>query len=257
LRLTPKAATVRRAVFQHSSASTNSGWCLHMNIFKTLWKAIYIALAMSGLRLDAGRVLVIWIPLLCWMAFQGYQAKQTGWLVEYAFTSYVYYYVGISLILGTRIKRIMVDKFGKKNAIKIYETICGLMFFHLGCGVGAAALHATGSIEIPTALKWGLAGWLAIAGFGVKFWSTWIVGVDTYYFRDLFLEKAHGEFTARGPYKWLANPMYGAGNLHLYCFALLTESEFGLWFALGCHVSIYAFYFIVEKPFIRRTYHPA
>ena len=163
-----------------------------MNIFKTLWKAIYIALAMSGLRLDAGRVLVIWIPLLCWMALLGYQAKQTGWLVEYAFTSYVYYYVGISLILGTRIKRIMLDKFGKKNAIKIYETICGLMFFHLGCGVGAAALHATGSIEIPTALKWGLAGWLAIAGFGVKFWSTWIVGVDTYYFRDLFLEKAHG-----------------------------------------------------------------
>jgi hypothetical protein len=51
--------------------------------------------------------------------------------------------------------------------------------------------------------------------------------------------------------------MYGAGNLHLYCFALFTESIFGLCFALGCHVSIYAFYFIVERPFIRRTYHPA
>ena len=234
-----------------------------MNIFKPMWKAIYIALAMSGLRLDAGRYLFAWIPLLgasAWLVYkaeQSYQAEQSGWLVEYAISAWAFYYVGISLILGTRIKRILLGKLGETNATKLYDTICGLMFFNLGCGVGAAALHAAGAMEIPPALKWGLAGLLALAGFGVKFWSTWIVGVDTYYFRDLFLEKAHGEFTAKGPYKWLANPMYGAGNLHLYCFALFTESIFGLCFALGCHVSIYAFYFIVERPFIRRTYHPA
>jgi len=151
----------------------------------------------------------------------------------------------------------MLIKLGETNATKLYDMICGLMFFNIGGGVGAAALEVTGAMQIPPALKWGLVGLLAVAGFGVKFWSTWIVSVDTYYFRDLFLDKAHGEFTAKGPYKWLANPMYGAGNLHLYCFALLTESEFGLWYALGCHVSIYAFYFIVEKPFIRRTYPPA
>ena len=57
--------------------------------------------------------------------------------------------------------------------------------------------------------------------------------------------------------KRLANPMYGVGNLHSYCPALLTGSLFGLWFALGCHLSIYAFYFFVERPFIRRTYQHA
>ena len=248
---------VRRAVFQHPSPGKSVSRDLPMNIFKPMWKAIYIALAMSGLRLDAGRYLYAWIPLLGASAWLVYQAEQSGWLVEYAISAWAFYYVGISLILGTRIKRILLGKLGETNATKLYDTFCGLMFFNLACGVGAAALHAAGAMEIPSALKWGLGCLLALAGFGVKFWSTWIVGVDTYYFRDLFFEKAHGEFTAKGPYKWLANPMYGAGNLHLYCFALFTESIFGLCFALGCHVSIYAFYFIVERPFIRRTYPPA
>jgi protein-S-isoprenylcysteine O-methyltransferase Ste14 len=80
------------------------------------------------------------------------------------------------------------------------------------------------------------------------------VGIDTYYFRDLLLQKTHGEYTAQGPYKWLANPMYGAGNLHLYGPALITGSLLGLSFAIACHIGIYAFYYIVERPFIRRTY---
>ena len=224
-----------------------------MNFFKTLWKAIDIALAMSGLRLDAGCFLFAWIPLLGASTWLVYQAEQAGWLVEFAIASWVFYYLGISLILGTRIKRVMLKKLGENNATRLYDTICGLMFFSLGLGVGAAA-YANGAIPLPAALKWGLFILVTVAGFGIKFWATWTVGVNTYYFRDLFLEKAHGNFTALGPYKWLANPMYGVGNLHLYCFALLTGSVFGLWFALGCHVSIYAFYFIVEKPFIRRTY---
>jgi len=254
LRLALKATILRRAVFQHPSPGKSVSRDLPMNIFKPMWKVIYIALAMSGLRLDAGRYLFAWVPLLGASAWLVYQSELSGWLIEYAICAWAFYYVGISLILGTRIKRMMLEKFGETTAIKLYDTICGLMFFNLGGGVGAAALQATGAMEISPTLKWGLTGLLALAGFGIKFWSTWIVGADTYYFRDLFLQKAHGEFTAKGPYKWLANPMYGAGNLHLYCFALLTGSEFGLWYALGCHVSIYAFYFIVEKPFIRRTY---
>ncbi|MBC8243663.1 MAG: hypothetical protein H8E20_04660 [Verrucomicrobia bacterium] len=228
-----------------------------MNLFKTVWKAIYIALAMSGLRLDARRFLFAWVPLLAGSVWLAYQADQAGLLVEFAVGAWVFYYVGISLILGTGVKRLMLHRLGKKNATQLYDTICGLMFFNLGCGVGAAALHVGETVALAAPLQWGLFWLCAIAGFGVKFWATWIVGVDTYYFRDLFLEQSHGEFSARGPYKWLANPMYGVGNLHLYCTALFTGSLFGLWFALACHASIYAFYLIVERPFIRRTYQPA
>ncbi|HJO09528.1 MAG TPA: methyltransferase, partial [Verrucomicrobiota bacterium] len=228
-----------------------------MNIFKTAWRAIDIALAMSGLRLDAGRFLFAWLPLLGASVWLAYRAEQSGCLVEHAFASWAFYYLGISLILGTRIKRVMLSLLGQTKATRVYDMICGLMFFNIGCGVGTAALYAPGAagfFQLYPLLKWGLVGLLVVAGFGIKIWSTWIVGIDTYFFRDLFLEQAHGEFTAKGPYKWLANPMYGVGNLHIYCFPLVTGSTFGLWFALGCHVSIYAFYFIVEKPFIRRAY---
>ena len=225
-----------------------------MNIFKNLWKTIDIALAMSGLRLDAGRYLFAWIPLLGASIWLVYQAEQSERLVEFAIGSWVFYYLGISLILGTRIKRVMLKKFGENNATKLYDMICGLMFFNIGLGVAAATLHAGPAIPMPPALRWSLFVLLTVAGFGIKFWATWIVGINTYYFRDLFLEKSHGEYTARGPYRWLSNPMYGVGNFHAYGPALITGSLLGLSFALACHIAIYAFYFIVEKPFIRRTY---
>jgi protein-S-isoprenylcysteine O-methyltransferase Ste14 len=148
----------------------------------------------------------------------------------------------------------MLEKFGENNATKLYDMICGLMFFNIGLGITATALHADAAIPMPPALRWSLFVLLTVAGFGIKFWATWIVGINTYYFRDLFLEKSHGEYTARGPYRRLANPMYGVGNFHAYGPALIMNSLTGLSFALACHIGIYAFYFIVEKPFIRRTY---
>ena len=52
----------------------------------------------------------------------------------------------------------------------------------------------------------------------------------------------------------MKNPMYGVGNLHAYAGALVLQSSWGLLFAAVCHASIFAFYRIVEYPFIRRTY---
>ncbi len=110
------------------------------------------------------------------------------------------------------------------------------------------------TLNIPKSLALTIAVPVFVVGFGVKYWATWIVGMDTYYYRDLFLEKAHGEFTAKGPYLKLANPMYGVGNWHGYAIALLAGSTAGLVFAAVCHLSIYGFYFIVEKPFIAELY---
>ena len=226
-----------------------------MNIFKTLWKTIDIALAMSGLRLDAGRFLFAWIPLLGASAWLAYQAEQHDYVIEFAIASWIFYYVGISVILGTGLKRFILKRLGEKFALKLYDMICGLMFFNIGLGVGVAALHQEGA-PLPAVLKWSLFVLLTVAGLGIKFWATWIVGVNTYYFRDLFLEKSHGHYTARGPYKWLANPMYGVGNFHAYGPALITGSLFGFWFALACHIGIYAFYLFIERLFIKRTYGP-
>ena len=96
-------------LFSPPSPGKKTGRESAMNILKTLWKAIDIFLAMSGLRLDAGRFLLAWIPLLGACVCLIYQAERHGCLVEFAIASWVFYYVGISLILGTRIKRLMND----------------------------------------------------------------------------------------------------------------------------------------------------
>ena len=224
------------------------------NIMTVGKKAINVALAMSGLRLDSGRYLLAWIPLLIASTWLFYQAQQSEYLVAYLISVWSFYYIGASLILGTPLNRIIIKKFGEKTATKFCDMIIGLMFVNIGLGVAAAALHTGASIPLPPALRWSLVVLLTVIGFAIKFWATWIVGIDTYYFRDLLLQKTHGEYTAQGPYKWLANPMYGAGNLHLYGPALITGSLLGLSFAIACHIGIYAFYYIVERPFIRRTY---
>ena len=148
-----------------------------MNIFKTFWKATNITLAMSGLRVDAGRFLLAWIPLLGMSVWLAYEAEQSGWHIEFAIGSWVFYYLGISLILGTRIKRVMLEKFGENNATKLYDMICGLMFFNIGLGVAAAALHAVAEIPLPPVLRWSLFVLLTVVGFGIKFWATWILSL--------------------------------------------------------------------------------
>ncbi|MBL59994.1 MAG: methyltransferase [Verrucomicrobiota bacterium] len=225
-----------------------------MNFLKALLKAIDVFVAMGGLRLDAGRMLIAWIPLIGLSSWLAYFVNQNEHHISFVAASWLFYYGGISLILGTRINHFMIRKLGEKKALALYDMICGLMFFNLGSGIGLAALHEAGSFELSSGLKWSLFALLTVVGFGIKFWATWIVGINTYYFRDLFLDRSHGEFTATGPYKFLPNPMYGIGNFHAYSAAIVTGSAFGLWYAVGCHIGIYSFYLFVEKPFIRRTY---
>ena len=225
-----------------------------MNFLTMLWKAINVFFAMNGLRLDSGRMLFAWIPLLGLSVWIAYYADENGHHVPFVIGTWLFYYGGISLILGTRIKHFMMRKLGEEKALAVYDMICGVMFFNLGSGIGLAALHEAEAFELGPVLKWGLFTLLTVVGFGIKFWATWIVGANTYYFRDLFLDRAHGDFTAAGPYKFLPNPMYGVGNFHAYCTAIVTGSAFGLWYAVACHIGIYGFYYIVEKPFIRRVY---
>ena len=79
----------------------------------------------------------------------------------------------------------MVKKFGETHALALYDMICGLMFFNIGTGISAAALHNTAAFELSLNLKWGLFALLSVVGFGIKFWATWIVGINPYYFLSL------------------------------------------------------------------------
>ena len=237
-----------------ASNDSESSDVLDSSLGGIIWKATSVAAGMAGIRLDAGRRLLIWLPAVFVVVMLGEMAIRNDLLLPYALATWAFYYLGIGIVLGTGVKRWMRDRWGEDRAWKIYEVICGIQFFTIGSGFAAAAMIGADTLNISNSMAFIIAVPVFVVGFGVKFWATWIVGMDTYYYRDLFLEKAHGEFTAKGPYQKLANPMYGVGNWHGYAVALLAGSTAGLVFAAVCHLSIYGFYFIVEKPFIVELY---
>ena len=91
-----------------------------------------------------------------------YFVDQNGYHIPYVFGTWIFYYLGISLILGTNIKKVMVKKFGETHALALYDMICGLMFFNIGTGISAAALYNTAAFELTLNLKWGLFALLSV-----------------------------------------------------------------------------------------------
>ena len=217
-------------------------------------KAIDVFLSMMGIRLDSGRLLFIWLPLIAVSLFITKFVLNQNYLLIYSILCWVFYYIGMTLILGTGIKRWMISKFGEDNAWKLFQIILGIMFFNVGSGMSAAALYDQEAFLISTQMIWILVAPMFLIGFGIKFWATWVIGIDVYYYKDLFHEKSHEEWTESGPYKWIKNPMYGVGYLHSYCLGIMFGSIFGLVYALICNVSIFIFYYLVELPFIKKTY---
>jgi hypothetical protein len=93
---------------------------------------------------------------------------------------------------------------------------------------------------------------IMIAGMIINIWSTLLIGVDIYYYKDLFLGKAIINFKKEGPYSLFSNPMYGPGQANGYGSALVCGSVAGLIFMFLNQVMMYIFYFVIEKPHIKR-----
>ena len=125
-----------------------------MTFLTTLWKAINVFFAMNGLRLDSVRMLIAWIPLLGLSLWIAYYADENDHHLPFVIGTWLFYYGGISLILGTNIKHFMMRKLGEEKALAVYDMICGVMFFNLGSGIGLAALHAHSRSPRHCAVPW-------------------------------------------------------------------------------------------------------
>lgn len=181
---------------------------------------------------------------------------QLSGVLIYFGASWIYYYIGNTLILTTNFRFKVIDYFGEETAYRLYEAVIGLMFANQALAFGAIVEETW--FGWPAIVKLDIVdeiGLLFIAiGFVVKTWATLIVGLDIYYYKDMFLSKVTGSFAVIGPYKLFDNPMYGIGNLQLYGFALFYLSLSGLFFAFIIHTSIYAFYYYAEKPAVVKLY---
>jgi hypothetical protein len=175
------------------------------------------------------------------------------------FTGSTIVYVGfIFTVLPERgLRLVMIEKFGEKKAYLYYEGFLAFAFFHNGVGLTFISQSSVGSgfFEIlpETAILF-LAAFLFILGLVTKVWSAYVVGIPVYYWKDMFLRRSVSEFVVTGPYKYFSNPMYGIGQLQVYAMAIYYNSSYGLIFGALNQGLIFLFYFLVEKPFIYKTY---
>jgi protein-S-isoprenylcysteine O-methyltransferase Ste14 len=213
--------------------------------------------AMAGWRLE--HLNAIWIAgsvVSVYLAHILIARADWRFTVPYFLLTLVFYYGGNAMILSSELPVFAVARLGEERAFRAYETLAGLMFLNQGLGVGCmAALHVPRweqMVSPPVVLGAGVA--LFTVGLLVKLWATLTVGVDVYFFRDMFLGRPLASACESGPYRFLSNPMYSVGQLQGYGYALLHGSLPGLIAAAAGHVLIYAFYVVAERPFVRSTY---
>jgi protein-S-isoprenylcysteine O-methyltransferase Ste14 len=88
---------------------------------------------------------------------------------------------------------------------------------------------------------------LAIIGAGTKYWAYKTIGDKGYYCYNSFAPPSNLTYVKAGVYKYLDNPMYGVGYLHLFGFSLLFFSLWGLIIAAFDWMMIWIFHFMFEK----------
>ncbi|MCX7633453.1 MAG: phosphatidylethanolamine N-methyltransferase family protein [Turneriella sp.] len=154
-------------------------------------------------------------------------------------------------------RQLLIRRFGEEKAYRIYEGILAFLFFHNGASVGFMSESSPGTGfwgGLPLWLVWGTAAVLFAFGLVVKLWSTMLIGIPVYYWKDIFVGHKVSEFVIAGPYRFFNNPIYGVGHLPGYAVAIYNNSFYGIMASAINQLCVYAFYFWVEKPFVIKTY---
>ncbi|NJP94949.1 hypothetical protein HCN51_36885 [Nonomuraea sp. FMUSA5-5] len=230
----------------------------------TAWRWPVILLGISGLRLDRGTrhrparlLLFVLTAALYYLLTPVLTTPAVA--TAYAATVWVLYYGGLSLTLGGPGRTALIARFGEDRAYGLYEVALGVLFMNQGFAQ-AVVIHAYGDslpAAVPSWAAYAAGAALMAVGTFYKLWAARTAGLDTYYCRDMFMGRLLGdtsELVVAGPYRHLRNPMYGAGNLHAYGWALWSHSLEGLAVAAAFQLGIYLFYHLCERPFIERAY---
>jgi len=219
-----------------------------------LVRFLLVLAGVAGVRLDRGARSLLAVGLAAGVLGVAAVAERSPAPFAWAFGFAAVYYLGNGLLLGTPFRTWAIARFGPGRSAAAYELACGALFIASGVALPLAARVGAGTLPLPREAAIVLAAAATVLGFGVKVWAAWVVGLDTYYYADLWSGRPNGPFVKSGPYRLLSNPMYGVGNLPLYAPALLAGSVPGLVFAGCCHAALWTFHFLVERPFVRRIY---
>ena len=226
---------------------------------RTVFEIVTTVVGMSGLRLDRSALQIgatfLFIVLSFFLSLTLITNSEKGLI--YVVLVWCIYYLGHIVFYKTRLHHYMHHRLGKNRAWTVYEAVLGVVYFNQGWCVVLFLQHYTSSLdlEIPHLLIFLVGAITFLTSTVAKVWATLLVGMDVYYYRDLFLDEAgDGGLVTTGPYALFSNPMYGVGNLSVYGAAIEAGSLEGLMVAIIFQGSIYLFYGMVELPFIRRVY---
>jgi protein-S-isoprenylcysteine O-methyltransferase Ste14 len=232
---------------------------------KQITQILLALLATAGARFDGinrSRWLAIWFIGLGyfshrWLATEHFNLPTA---MEYFVAMFLIRYLFLfgGFVRGGFVPR-MIKHWGEAKAWNIYEFFTSVMFFQRSLTFGFLTdltqwtvldylppQYANSAKTLSLVLGFALMG----LGTWVNVHATLIIGIDVYYYKDLFLRRALGEFKVEGPYKYFSNPMYGVGQLSAYGAALAVGSVAGLMVTLLNQISMYIFYFTVEKPHV-------
>jgi hypothetical protein len=228
-----------------------------------IWNFIKMILAMGGILLDKfnlNRVLLLGTIVILYF-YNRWINENTDLLMAvlhfYLFFINRYIFLFLSFIkngIADKLKK----KFGEEKGFEVYQFITALMFFQGAASFGIMVNKSVGA-GLPPLAGYGYlivaAGiLLMIIGFIINVWSTYLVGIDVYYYKDLFLGRAVSNFEKSGPYLYLSNPMYGWGQANGYGTALIHASVLGIGGIFLNQLLMYIFYYTIEKPHIKRVF---
>ncbi len=151
----------------------------------------------------------------------------------------------------------LIARLGEERAYAYYEAVTGFMFFYRSTSFNFLVLQTAFSLELFSLYHstFIVIAWIMIiVATIVNVWGTMIIGVDVYYYKDMFVRRPIGKFVVKGPFKYFSNPMYGIGQLNSYGLALLSGSIFGILAAALNQITMYIFYYLCEKPHIERVF---
>jgi len=218
-------------------------------------------LAMSGIlvdkldRLRAAALFVVVLSLL--LLGRSSESIGTNWIVIYFAAVFVVRYIILfASFVPNGIAERLIRRFGEARAFHIYQCVTALLFIHRGISFGLLVERTSNAATIfgnDLGFLFTGAGVTLIAmGTVVNVWSALVIGIDAYYYKDLFVGRFLSDFKQDGPYRYFANPMYGIGQTNAYGSALLAGSIVGVAVTALNQICMYVFYYLIEKRHIER-----
>lgn len=222
-------------------------------------KIVHVLFAMSGILIDKLNYVRLLQFAVIVVSFLFYRIvlNNTDFRIAVAYfllvwlTRYVFLFT--SFIKGGIAERLK-SRFGEEKGFEVYQFFTAIMFFQgtlsFSLLVNKSSLFDFWPFRSYQDILVAAGMLVSATGMLVNVWSALIIGIDVYYYKDLFVGRPVTEFKKEGPYKFISNPMYAIGQAGGYGTALMFGSFAGLAGILLNQVLMYIFYYTVEKPHV-------